>query len=731
MRYKERWMAQVDGVDRQVYPSYDRSLLKEGKDASGWFGSKTLDVTLTFQDSDFRWLKSLPIYKEITLYLQTSKDEGQNWITETTQTMTRFDMKVNESEASIEAKPETLDRLRDLLDGMQKEYDILELSPELEQIKYRKRPLLQIYIAGLSTLSNFLGASYYETALDDVIIDDGLLQGTYKFGRVSDILFFQGDSSVLTVDISGAYFPEPGFEFVPDPVVWYSQDGKWELRQQFVSGPGNGYRWRVFDLINGGAIVYTSPFQSTRHFPYDSLGGFDGPLFTSVSNPSEQIRCFGGRVYGRLLSNKDTISGTPLETLPVDDIIDGLSYAYSYPITTDIISATNDHSLTPSTTRFGKFHPDSLFFAGQYFLRQTGANAPYYPLMQSRWTEVSWWIHYTPTLIDLQENGSTDHYTEALTFDSAINTLLNSASSGQVVFSDGSSYSDFYFNASNPVKGDSRRMFIIPINNIIIGDYSQPQKKVFTRLSELMMIPTVFHNASWFIEDDKLRFEHVRYLRNGKSYTGANIGVDYTDSKEPKTGLDWGHGQRIFDYRKDNIPSRMEWKFLGDGSKVFKGEAIDILEPYVNKGNVENYVLENFTADIDFVNTQGTSFSSPNSFVIVECEFTGGEWVVPFITIEIESGEEYLVQNGYLAMAYLHPRYWKEDAPGTNLRINRSEVTAISVRRNKHQTVILPMNRSLDAMKLVRMVDGDAWIGEVQTNITEVTQTYELFYDNE
>ena len=91
MRIKERWLAVVDGVTRNIYPSYERSLMTESKDANGWYGSKTLDITLTFQDSDFTWLKSLPIDKEITLLLQTSRDEGVNWVTETTQIMTPFD----------------------------------------------------------------------------------------------------------------------------------------------------------------------------------------------------------------------------------------------------------------------------------------------------------------------------------------------------------------------------------------------------------------------------------------------------------------------------------------------------------------------------------------------------------------------------------------------------------------------------------------------------------------
>ena len=790
MKISEKWICEVAGSQREVFPDYSRAAITEDKSVNGWFGITSLDVDLIFKDTDFIYLKSFAIDTEITLYFQTSINNGATWSTKGTFIFTRFDMEVNEDEQIIKLKPESKDIYRDLLDGLDKQYDILNLAPELETITYYKRPLLQIYFAGLSQINNYLGAQYWETTTDEIVEDHDDLINTYKFGLIDHIVFIQGNSEVLTKDISGRYdTPDPTLWNDPTlpavstgrPVVFYHVDDTFEMRIRFVNG--SGYQWRIFDLSDG-SIIYTTAFQSSYFYPYDSLGGFDGALFTDVDDGTKQVRCFGGRCYGRLLSNVGESAGVYAEIMPhinqfsfdpwsasttyskndlvtydssiwvalntntneqpdsssdwaevagdQEDIINAINYIYSFPITDNIIAANNLATDDPATTRFGKFHQDALFFPGQYFIRQTGANGPYYPCAQSRWTEASFWIYYTSALLSLQDNGAKAFTTEAMYWDSCINTILaeNEVTGGDVTMGRTSEYSDFFYNASNPMKGDSRRLFIVPVSNIILGDYSDPAKKGITRLSELLMIPKVFHNCDWFAEDGKLRIEHVKYLRQGKSYTGDNIGVDYTTSLDPKTNLSWNYGQRIFRYDKQNIPSRLEWNFLGEGSEPVRGLPIDVLDSYVSKGNIEKYNLENFTADIDFVNSQGTTFLSSNGFVVLEAEQVGDDWVVPFVTVEVETGEEYIIQNGYLAMAYLHPLFWKDNAPGSTLKMNRNQTTANSVRRHKIQPKVkFPINLNLDIMELVKTVDGNALPKLVETDYSEGSQTYDLMFE--
>lgn len=725
-RTRTRFRLSVDGVERSCNPMYDGARITEDKNINAWFGRPSISVDLKFVREDYDYLIALAFDKEVTIYFQYSTDGGTTWTTKATGIFTRMDCTVYQDEKRIEVQPQTLDNYRELMDGIDKEFDLLSLSPETETIKYYKRPQLQVYFAGTGTLSNFLGGTFWEVNVENVVVSDAEIVNTYKFGRIADIVYVQGNSDVLTVDISGRYSPEPGFEFVEEPVVFYSDDGRWEMRQQSVVG--SGYRWRVFDLSDG-SIVYTSEFKSDRHTPYDSIGGFDGPLFTSVSNPSEQVRCFGGRCYGRLLSNIQTIGAVTLETLPTDDIVGDISYTYSYPITDNIINASNDHSANPSTTRFGKFHPDSLFFAGDYFPRFTGANSPYYPLQRSRWTEVSWWIHYTPTLTTLQEDGAQEiTISDVYTYDSCINTLLNEITGGQIDFQATSDYSDFLYNNSNTLKGDGRRLFVVPITNILVSDYDQPQKKAVTRLNEMLYICNNLFQTNWFVDGTKFRIEHAEYFRNGKSYSTPNIGLDYSTKVEPRTGKSWDYGQNSYEYDKENIPSRMEWQFMAENSEPFKGIPIDVLNTYVTKGNIETYNSENFTADIDYVNSQSANFSN-QGFVIVECELVGDSWVVPFVNVEIEAGEEYLLQNGYLSMAYLHPRYWKYNAPGGSIKMNRNTTTALSTRRTRLQKVTMPVEADRDIMKLVTTGLGSGLIRKSSQNFDTNKDDLEILHD--
>lgn len=728
---KLKWVASYKSiptktVERQLYPSYSDIQSRQEKEFDGWFGSLKIGTQLRFVRDDYTWLKAIPISKPVTLKLYYSLDNGDTYTLESEFVFTRFNMEINESENRIELRIETNDKNRELIDGMDKEYDLLDLSPDPVRLKYYKRPLLQIYALGTSRINNYLGGNYWELDTTDVIVNHNELINTYKFGLIDHLVFIQGNSDVLTKDISGRYYsPNPDLD---NPVVFYRTDNAYELRIQSVVS--SGYRWRVFDLSNGN-IIYQTGFRNDYFLPYEGLGGYDAELLTDVDDSSKKVRCFGGRFYGRLLSNLETISGTPLQTLPTDDIVEGISYTYSYPVTDDILAANNLHDVSPDVTRFGKFDSDARFFPGQYFVRQTGANEPYYPLFRSRWTEVSFWVFYTPALRTLQENGSKEFTTEAFTYHSCLNTLLQKSTNGALQYSNDSTYSDFYFGASNPMKSDERMLLVVPITNIIVGEYDQPQKKAITRLSEFMMIPKIFHNCAWFIEDDKIRFEHVRYFRNGKSYTAANIGIDYTTALNPSNGLSWEHGQRQFSYRKESASSRMEWGFLGENSEPFKGTQIDVLDAWVNKGKIDTYKLENFTADLDYVNSQGTSFTSPNAFVVVEAEWNGTEWEVPFADVSIEPGEEYLLQNPYLSMAYLQPLFWRDNAPGNRLVINRIETTALTTRRMRYGKRKLPLSLGLDYMELLKLTDGNALIEGVSKFYEKGYSEYDLLFEIE
>ena len=63
------------------------------------------------------------------------------------------DCTVNNDDKLITVQPDTDDEYNDVLAGIEKEYNLIELAPEINFVTIRKRPLIQIYVPGDSVVS--------------------------------------------------------------------------------------------------------------------------------------------------------------------------------------------------------------------------------------------------------------------------------------------------------------------------------------------------------------------------------------------------------------------------------------------------------------------------------------------------------------------------------------------------------------------------------------------------
>lgn len=77
---------------------------------------------------------------------------------------------------------ETLDGYTKILGGLNKEFDLIKLEPEITQLNVMKRPIVQIYVAGDDVLSNFIGGTYWESDCRREL-DHSVLTNTYKFNK--------------------------------------------------------------------------------------------------------------------------------------------------------------------------------------------------------------------------------------------------------------------------------------------------------------------------------------------------------------------------------------------------------------------------------------------------------------------------------------------------------------------------------------------------------------------
>lgn len=67
----------------------------------------------------------------------------------------KTDCTFNDDDKTVEVQPETVDEYNNVLAGLEKEYNLIELAPEIQFINIKKRPLIQIYVPGDSIVSCF------------------------------------------------------------------------------------------------------------------------------------------------------------------------------------------------------------------------------------------------------------------------------------------------------------------------------------------------------------------------------------------------------------------------------------------------------------------------------------------------------------------------------------------------------------------------------------------------
>lgn len=371
---------------------------------------------------------------------------------------------------------------------------------------------------------------------------------------------------------------------------------------------------------------------------------------------------------------------------------------------------------------------------GLYYAEPTHAADEWYrPIAQSNWMNgTSYWFNYLLVFQYLEQQGMTSYLLRnAYPLWSCLSVLL-AATGSSVTFQGTSAYSEFLYSASNPISGETMKLFVTPKSNILAGDYSVPAQKAMTTLGQFLDMLRNVYQLYWFIDsDNRLRIEHIRWFKNGGSYSGSpTIGVDLTELLEKRNATAWAYGVNEYSYEKEEMPQRYQFEWMDDERIPFKGEAIEILSPAVTEGKVESVSVGNFSSDIDYMLLNPSVFSQ-DGFALIGATGSGNSWSVPFITYT-QAGVRITLQNGYLSFFNLQPTYWVYDLPAKTAKINGIVYSLSYVSRRKQQRVTIPLGISdPDFLKLVKTNMGDGEIRAVSIPLSSRVAQITLNYDSE
>ena len=101
----------------------------------------------------------------------------------------------------------------------------------------------------------------------------------------------------------------------------------------------------------------------------------------------------------------------------------------------------------------------------------------------------------------------------------------------------------------------------------------------------------------------------------------------------------------------------------------------------------------------------------------MDAEEAGGVYSLPFVNITLPNGDEYKVQNGYVAYTWLHPNYHRYSLPASLITLNEEDSTALSVTRRKIQDVEYPAVTIDSYLALVTTGLGDGKVLEFREDV--------------
>lgn len=585
--YKFELATEYNGVTNNyaVYPLRKADLAKDYElQQNEKFYRAKLSGKLLFSRADYAIIANARFETKFTLVLSISWNNGQTWAEYLRGEFWKTDCKFDTDAQTAEVTPAPIDDYTNVLAGMEKEYNLIDLKPAIEQLTITKRPLIQMYVVGESVVSCFLSGMYWEQDCDTVTNENDLAN-TYHFALNSSRT---GGQQVSGTGVA---------------------DGLWQNGES----PDGLYEWTYETKEEGGesesapeTFVYTYLTRkadnvrlfANRNYQSAATGSFSMYRYGDEDmQPVASVVLITIKVYARYLLDVDTIDGKNTYPIPANDIVENnrnYRRAIGYGISDVVYYSTNT---TTTPTEWGIKQP-GVYWQQPYSIYGT----QFYPIGRSHWGDFSIWFAFS-ALDDILEKKGRKEYRlkDAYPLHSVISVLLGKIAPG-ITHEATTEYSKFLYDQNNPISGDVFNLYITQKSNILAGDYSQPAQKAPITLKMVTDMLRDCYRAYWYVEDGKFKIEHIQWFKNGGRYTGTPaISHDLTVEKVTRNGKAWAFGTSQYEYNKPTMPERYQFGWMDDVTRAFEGYPIEILSKYVTPGNIEEINVSNFTTDIDYM----------------------------------------------------------------------------------------------------------------------------------
>lgn len=712
-----------DGKDnwiewRKARPNYSTRTRKVWEMQSDErFFRATLSEKLTFIKNDYQYIKDAAFDKVFHVILEKSNDNGKTWFEYYHGKFSKTDAEFDLFNRKIVVGLTTVDAYDAVLAGMENEYNLIELAPEIERVAYTKRPLVQLYVPDEDIVSCLLGGMYWEQSAEKVA-DEAALTDKYHFALAANVyavkLKGSGAAANDPYGLNGAY---AGSSITSETTLRGHDQTK---IIQYADAGGGTYIYRV--LIDG-----TLAYSTSVGTPITDIGtgialyarnGYAGIYYISLDSSA--------KVYGRILSDIKPEGGFDI---PIEDIVENnRNYQYCTPFIEIKIVPSADTS--EEATQWGR-RPDGLYYTHPVSSAVTGNVGLWAPIGQSRWGQYSMWTQQSNWIRDGIEEiyRAPAELPDAYPLWSCIDVLLRKIAPG-IRHRNTAEYSNFLYGTGSTIKEGNWQLYVTQVTNLKHSYYSQAAQRADITLKQIMDMLRDALRCYWYIDGNSLRIEHVEWFRNGGSYNPADhvIGFDLTKRIYTRNGRPETFGLDQYTFDKEEMPERYEFGWSQQTTTPFDGYPMEILSNYVKAGKTERVSVGNFITDIDYILLNPEDVSD-DGLVLMAVEPNddpkegAAAWKVPIVSkqyiIDDAPQVKYIMQNGYLSFVHLVPTYYIYDMPASRALINTQlyrygasgNYAIKGVKRTKKQEITFA---SLDDPTLTRLLRTDLGDGKIQ-----------------
>lgn len=606
-----------NGYKVEVRPHYKELNKKYAKESGQEFFRISLDGKINLFGDAYEIIKQSSLEDQLIFIIDKYNRTSKKWVEYYKGEFNKTDCKFDHDKKKCELKTTTIDNYTEVMNKYENTYDLIKLAPEISKISLYKRSLMQVYVRGANSITNFFGGTYWEDDVNESIDDNAALINNFYFSYIKSGNEFCIKNS-NKAGVNGVYAGTNGYYSNWNGYTCYLEKNPdaqppFTDISYFIMIKRNSDNKVLYKSETAVNIDDKTLFSKDRDYTNDKHLRYTSKLIDveNAKNSCTISNLFTYRIYRRLLCDVDTVTdseGTKnTYNLPSDDFVtDNRNYKKCIGLRGGMFFCTSRAVDEP--TKYG-LNDYGQYFTNHFIPISTGLGRPL-PISKNSWANASLWYVYD-SFYEYFEKRLRKQYMlkDSYSIGAAIKAILKKIDP-TLSHEPTAEYSQFLYSTTNPLGLARFYVYITQKTNILKGDYDQPAQKAETSLEELMKMLRDCFRCYWYIEDNKFKIEHIYFFMNGGSYSSrSSYQLDFTKLTDQFNKKLSSYFQSEVEFEKSDLNQRYEFAWMDDVTDLFGSVTIDVKSNYIQKDKTEEINIGQFSSDVDYMLFNPTNFS--------------------------------------------------------------------------------------------------------------------------